>query len=288
MKKVKLSGSGCFFSDIEIKSKNDLLFIKKQIFHHKLLDRQLSVAKTLRARSAEHIFSRCSDDIDKMNSSKQRVLSNNQNLVVCLSARPASTRNASLRAEFCNGLTRSKSLNELSELKKQHNITLQWCAKSTVIENPAGYYNKKKSNKALNVLRSSMQIKRNKQYTKAVLVVIGSSLCFLFLHLLMIWSKVYNLAYPEHSEAAQKASDLDHSFVNDTDVIPSSLNQSYKLSESLFFTEIGLRFARYFYYLTFVSNVFFFTLKNPTQGRQNPTIKVKSLAVKLHTRRVQK
>jgi hypothetical protein len=79
----------------------------------------------------------------------------------------------------------------------------------------------------------------------------------------MIWSKAYNLAYLKQSEAAYK----NLSFVNGTGAVPSSsLNQSCKESEFLVLIEIAHRLARYMYYLTFVSNVFFFTPKNPRQG----------------------
>jgi competence protein ComGC len=183
IKKVKsdLNSGGCFASGGLMKSEDDSLFIRKQIFRHKLLNRQLAIAKTHRARSVKHIFSRYSDNTDILNSSKKRVLSHNHNLVVCPSAHSASSRIVSLRVKFSSKLVRSKSLNELSELNEQHKIKIQSRVKSTVIEDPVGYHNKKKSTKALNVLRNSMRMKRNKQYIRAVFLVIISSLFFFFL-----------------------------------------------------------------------------------------------------------
>jgi hypothetical protein len=101
IKKVTLnmSGGGCVAAGGLIKSEDDSLFIRKQIFRHKLLDRQLAIAKTHRARSAEHIFSKCSENKDIVNSSKKQFLSHNHNLGVCPSAHSASSRIASLRVE---------------------------------------------------------------------------------------------------------------------------------------------------------------------------------------------
>jgi hypothetical protein len=154
---------------------------------------------------------------------KQQVHSQNQTNLKISSYYVASPSFSEFRVLKPKKCVRSKSLTELSELtklrelKKQREIKFQCRLKYTVIENTVNCYDKKKSTKALNILRRSMQKKRNEEYTKAAFIVMGSSLSLFFLHLPMIWSKVYNIIYQKQFEEFKSDSGVNLHFSNDTD-----------------------------------------------------------------------
>jgi hypothetical protein len=159
-------------------------------------------------------------------------------------------------------MTRSKSLNDLSGLKKNNEMKSQ--CQLEYIEYTNVCNSRRKSVVVIKIWNNSMWIKRQKAYTKAVLLVLGSSLFFVFMHLPMIWSKVYNLVNPIESDEPHVNSDPELVFVNGTAATIPPLIHSYSERETLIM--IAERLAYYLYYLNFVSNVFFYSLKSPSKG----------------------
>jgi hypothetical protein len=155
---------------------------------------------------------------------------------------------------------RSKSLTYLSELKKLNGNNspssvcfLKYNTQMKSIDNSI-----KKSSIVFKVWRSSMEVKRTRAYTKAAFLIIGSSLAFLFLHTPMIITKVYHL--------------FSRSCQNQTPNSTNSQASYLEVDDSKLLIEIGERISYCLYYLNFVSNLFFYSLRGPRRRSSQKNI----------------
>jgi hypothetical protein len=162
---------------------------------------------------------------------------------------------------------RSSSLPELWGLEHQRRMSFR----STVcyLKNTA-ICNIRKNSVVFKVWRKSLHIKRARSYKKAASLVMTSSFCLFFMYLPMIWFKVYNLVYPKQFESLSISSRvLQLLLVTNAGNAARPQYQSDADTAIQDIIKVCERLACYLYYLTFVINVLFFSLKSPRQIKKN-------------------
>ncbi len=148
---------------------------------------------------------------------------------------------------------RPKSLSHLYELRKLNENTLpsicflKYNTQLKSLDNSV-----KQGSIILKVWRNSVELKRTKAYSKAVFLIISSSLAFLLLHTPMIVSKAYHLvcAVTQNQSQLNNNANEDYSNANDSE----------------FLVEIGDKISCYLYYLNFACNMFFYSIREPRRS----------------------
>jgi hypothetical protein len=271
-------------TDVIFKTNDKALFITKQIIEHEKAGNYLPSLRNTRVCAVQpfpgmninSVASFLPKFVHKHQQKQQTGLAQLNYEQVCA----ASTQTVNMRKHSLQLLpvsvvktVRSSSLPDFRGLRQQHRMSFESTVcylKYLVIEKKTDSRKRKNSSIVFKVWRTSMQLKRTKSYKKAAFLIMSSSLCFFFLNLPMIWFKFYNIIYPEQSQSLPSASGASQLLLAaNPDNAKRLLHQSDADTASLDIIEICERLACYLYYLNFVSNMFFFTLKSPRRASNN-------------------